>query len=167
MQKFCWEVCFDCGIESTSSLLSRQSIPRDYNLEALMVRIAKDAGLPIYQRLVAGPQSRKVRKKRPLKSGRDADIYELTLLAIAETGPKAKISYDELRSAINSILLDKPPQKNEVTSALKHLAQIALKTGTAAAIDWDEHNREINVADPYFRFYLRWQVRYSGALFAH
>ena len=33
-----------------------------------MRRLAQDAGLPIYQKLVAGPQSRKDRTKRPLRS---------------------------------------------------------------------------------------------------
>jgi hypothetical protein len=31
--------------------------------------------------------------------------------------------------------------------------------GAESAIDWDEDKREINLVDPYLRFYLRWQVR--------
>jgi len=84
-------------------------------------------------------------------------IYEVTLLALAETGPKAVVSYEELRSSMNGLLSDKMPQKHEITSALKHLAIIAMKEGRDTAIDWDDGKREINVADPYLRFYLRWQ----------
>ena len=60
---------------------------------------------------------------------------------------------------MNGLLASMMPQKHEITSALKHLASISRKTGTEDAIDWDEDNREITVADPYLRFYLRWQVR--------
>jgi hypothetical protein len=159
MQKFCWEICFDCSIEYAASILTATSIPEDYDLEGMYVRLSKDAGLPIYQKLVAGPQSRKVRTKRPLKSGGEADIYEATLLALAETGPIPSISYDGLRASLNSILTDMVPQKHEITSALKHLATISIKAGSEAGIDWDEDKREINLADPYLRFFLRWQVR--------
>ena len=159
MQKFCWEVCFDCRIEYAATLLTEYTIPEDYDAEAMFVRLAQDAGLPIYQRLVAGPQSRKSRTKRPLRSGGEADIYEALLLALAETGPKSSISYDELRGSLNTVLTDMVPQKHEITSALKHLAAISTKAGTEVSIDWDEDKREVNLTDPYLRFFLRWQVR--------
>ena len=110
---------------------------------------------------MVGPQSRKVRIKRPLRSGGEADVYQATLLAIAETGPLPALSYDELRSSLNSILVDKVPQKHEVTSALKHLAKISRTIGTEVAFDWDDEKRRVNITDPYLRFYLRWQVRNS------
>ena len=128
-------------------------------MKEMFVRLARDAGLPIYQKLVTGPQSRKKRMKRPLRVGGEADIYEATLLALAETGPKSSLSYEELRSTLNTLLTDMMPQKHEITSALKHLSNISMKSGAESAIDWDEDNREVNLADPYLRFYLRWQVR--------
>jgi Arm DNA-binding domain/Phage integrase, N-terminal SAM-like domain len=140
MQKFCWEICFDCSIERAKAF-GRHSIHHDYPLEEMYVRIARDAGLPIYQKLVAGPQSRKARTKRPLSAGNEADIYEVTLLALAETGPQASISYDALRATLNSLLTDKMPQKQEITAALKHLASISLKAGLEGAIDWDDDKR--------------------------
>ena len=130
-----------------------------FDAHAMFESIAKDAGLPVYQKLVTGPESRKIRNRRPLTNGKDADIYEAVLLALAETGPKLKVSYEELRNTMNELLLDMMPQKHEITSSLKHLAAISRKAGTEDAIDWDEDDREITVADPYLRFYLRWQVR--------
>lgn len=161
MQKFCWEICFDLNIENTARLSAHQ-IPDDYDLRPMYERLAEDAGLPIYQQLAAGPQSRKVRAKRPLRNGNNADIYEVILLALAETGPKPAVSYDELRTALTNLLADMVPQKHEITAALKHLAVIARKIGAESAIDWDETKREINVADPYLRFYLRWKVRHRN-----
>jgi hypothetical protein len=163
MQKFCWEICFDCGIEHAATIVTGHVVPDGYDVEGMFVRLAQDAGLPIYQKLVAGPQSRKVRTKRPLRSGGEADIYQATLLALAETGPKPSISYEELRTTLNNLLTDIMPQKHEITSALKHLANISMKSGTEAAIDWDDDKREVNLSDPYLRFYLRWQVRSRSA----
>lgn len=160
MQKFCWEICFDLGIERTA-MLTPHSVSPDYNPEPMFERLAEDAGLPIYQQLAAGPQSRKIRAKRPLRNGESADIYEVLLLALAETGPKAAVSYEEVRAALSHMLIERVPQKHEITSALKHLSAISRKIGAESAIDWDETKREINVADPYLRFYLRWKVRHT------
>lgn len=158
IQRFCWEVCFDLGIENPTFLTS-QSIPMDYNVNEMFERLAKDAGLPIYKQLAAGPQSRKTRADRPLKDGGSVDIYEATLRALAETGPKSTVKYDEIRTNMNSLLSDMVPPKHEITAALKQLAKISNTIGAESAIDWNEETREVTIADPYLRFYLRWQVR--------
>src|SRR3546814_370093 len=58
MQKFCWEMCFDNNIEQTP-LLARQALLPNYSMDEMFRRISTDAGLPIYQKLSAGPQIRK------------------------------------------------------------------------------------------------------------
>jgi len=163
MQKFCWEICFDNGIEHAGTILTGHRIEESYDIDAMLKRLAVDAGLPIYQKLVTGPQNRKARTKRPLRRGGEADIYEAVLLALAETGPKAFISYEELRSGLTLLLSDMIPQKHEITSALKHLVNISMKSGEQSVIDWDEDKREVNLSDPYLRFFLRWQIRQGRA----
>jgi len=74
MQKFCWELCFDLNIERAKPF-GRHDIPSDFNTKVMFARIAQDAGLPVYQKLVAGPQSRKTRNPRPLRQGEKVDIY--------------------------------------------------------------------------------------------
>ena len=61
---------------------------------------------------------------RPLVNGGATDIYHAILLAIAVTGPKEQLSYDEIRSSLNRVLADKIPQKIEVSNALNHLSGI-------------------------------------------
>lgn len=161
MQKLCWDICFDLDVELPSP--HPIAVPKTINLAELYIRIAKDSGLPIYERLVAGPQIRKDRIKRPLTRGGEADVYEATLLAIAETGPAQSISYNDLRGALQSVLSDKMPQKHEITSVLKHLARISREIGTDVGVDWDDDKRQLDISDPYLRFYLRWQVR-QGAV---
>jgi archaellum biogenesis ATPase FlaH len=158
MQKFCWEICFDSEIEE-SPIIGHNAVNGAYSIDEMLKRVSNDAGLPIYQKLSAGPQIRKARAMRPLKGGGAADIYQAILLALAATGPKAIIPYDELRQELNNLLTEQVPQKHEITSALKHLAVLAREFGKGAAIDWNEDTREVNLVDPYLRFYLRWQVR--------
>ena len=160
MQKFCWEICYDLEIMKRPETITK--VPEDFPLTNLYTRIAQDSGLPIYQKLVAGPQAKKERLKRPLRTGSEADVYEATLLAIAETGPKSALNYDEMRSKLNEILADKVPQKHEVTSALKHLSRISAEGSSDQGIDWDDSKRTLHITDPYLRFYLRWQVRQSA-----
>jgi hypothetical protein len=160
IQKFCWEICYDLGVTNKAAQIVQ--VPNDFPVKEMFVRIAQDAGLPIYQKLVAGPQARKERLKRPLRRGGEADVYEATLLAIAETGPKSEIVYEEIRSKLNSVLADKIPQKHEVTSALKHLSKISSGAGTDQGMDWDDNKRMLHITDPYFKFFLRWQVRHTS-----
>ncbi len=158
MQKFCWEICFDLDIDR-SKMIGHHVVPDAYNLTGMFKRLAQDAGLPIYQRLAAGPQSRRKRENRPLRSGGTADIYQVILFALAESGPKAVLKYEELRDLLGNLLSGQVPAKHEITSALKHLTKIARSGEESGAIDWDETKREVNIVDPYLRFYLRWQVR--------
>ena len=161
MQKFCWEICYELGVDAKS--FRAIVVPDNVDLNGIVIRIAKDSGLPIYQRLVAGPHIRKDRMPRPLANGGEADVYEATLLAIAETGPLPKISYNVLRSSLNKVLADKVPQRHEVTSVLKQFSKISREMGSDVGIDWDEAGRSLDISDPYLRFYLRWQVRQAGA----
>jgi hypothetical protein len=161
MQQFCWELCFEKDIEETCA--KQVKIDSLKEAESMFETVAKDAGQPIYDKLAAGPQARSTRIKRPLKSGGSVDIYEGLLIAIAQTGPKRKLSYDELRSSLSNILLEKVPQKVEVANALSHLAKIS---GTIAEdsrpIDWSESDRMLVLADPMFRFFLKWRLARVG-----
>jgi hypothetical protein len=157
MQKLCWEICVGVGVDKKPD--ASVVVSENYDLIPICKRIAQQAGHPVYQKLEVGPQNRKPRMKRRLKSGGTADIYRAIFMGIAATGPEAKINYDTLREKMAAILLDEPPQKHEITSALKHLAKISQDIGNDAGIDWDEDERKVDISDPYLRFYLRWQVR--------
>ncbi|HZF62021.1 MAG TPA: TniB family NTP-binding protein [Desulfovibrio sp.] len=158
VQKFFWELCFNSGIMAYTS--TTQNIPVNSDIEAIFRSVAKDSGEPIYTRLAAGPQTRTARQQRPLKNGGTADIYQAIFLAVAATGPKVKISYDELRGFLANILANKPPQRLEVSNALKHLAKIASGISQGdKPIDWDEEARILYIPDPFLRFFLRWRIK--------
>jgi hypothetical protein len=161
MQQFCWELCFDKDIEETCSKAVKINSAED--AERVFETVAKDAGQPIYDKLAAGPQARSIRIKRPLKEGGSVDIYEGLLIAIAQTGPKRRLSYEELRSSLSNILGDKVPQKVEIANALSHLAKISGSIAEdSRPIDWSETDRTVVLADPMFRFFLKWRLAKSG-----
>jgi archaellum biogenesis ATPase FlaH len=157
MQRLCWDICFDLEVDVPAS--PPLWVPQTTDLKSLYLRLAKDAGQPIYNRLVAGPQIRKDRLKRPLTAGGEADVYQAVLMGIAETGPTPSISYNELRAKLTGVLAGEIPQKHEVTSVMKQLAKISQAMGPDAGVDWDEDERQIDISDPYLRFFLRWKVR--------
>jgi hypothetical protein len=157
MQQLCWEICAGIGVDVRPA--AAVSVADEYDFVPILKRLAKEGGHPIYQKLEVGPQSRKMRRKRRLMSGSTADIYKAILMALAATGPNPTTSYDELRKELNNLLAADMPQKNEITSALKHLAVISQKEGHDAGLDWDSEERKVDITDPYLRFYLRWQIR--------
>lgn len=157
MQKLCWEVCYEMG--ATQTLPQTKSVPSKITLQSILKRLSKDAGRITYDALRGGPQIRKDRKMRPLMSGGEADVYEIVLLGLAETGPTPTVKYGVLRDSIERLVKEQVPQGNEVTSVLKHLAEISQERGQNAGIDWDENGRLVSISDPYFRLFLRWQVR--------
>jgi hypothetical protein len=160
MQQFCWNICYDSGITKTK-LLGSHTIDKDFPVERIFNEVAKDAGFPIYEKLAKGPQSRTDRMMRPTSSGGSVDIYEAILLAIAATGPKEKLSYDQIRTGLNVVLTDKVPQKLEVSNALNNLAQIAEREskGGERPLDWDNNSLDLAITDPFLRFYLRWTIK--------
>lgn len=162
MQQFCWNLCYDSGIEQAK--VSKQTISPDFDTKMIYREVAQDAGLPVYERLRKGPQTRTERLPRPLVGGGTADIYEAILLAIAATGPREKLTYDQIRASLNSVLEDKVPQKLEVSNALNHLGSIdAGGAKGVRALDWNAEDLELVLVDPFFRFYLRWEVAGSKA----
>lgn len=156
MQRFCWNICYEAGVEETLTL-SRDL--GEVDLDPIFNEVAEDAGLPIYAKLSRGPQSRTDRIPRPLVRGGTADIYQALLLAIASTGPKEQLTYDQIRASLNTVLGDKIPQKIEVSNALNHLTKIDSEENSGQrAIDWDGETLTLFLTDPFFRFYLRWQI---------
>lgn len=157
MQQFCWNLCYDNGI--LTKKLFKSYVPSLADTHAIFNEVAQDAGLPIYEKLAKGPQSRTDRIPRPLINGQTADIYQAILLAVAVTGPQEKLSYDQIRTSLNNILTDKIPQKLEVSNTLNHLSAIDAKENRGdRAIDWDVERLDLVITDPFFRFFLRWKI---------
>ncbi len=125
MQRFCGRLCAHYEI---AELLGSQ---RDFNPSddarmGIYSVVAKQFGFPTFEKLSKGPQSRSRRIDRSVVGGGDPlDIYKATLRAVALTGPKEKIHYNEIRDKLKDILQEQDvPQKHEVSAALGHMSGI-------------------------------------------
>jgi hypothetical protein len=160
MQQFCWDLCFTHDILETKG--AKKRISSKFDPEIIFAKLADDTGLPIYSRLAHGPQTRTPRIGRELINGAEVDIYQAILLAIAATGPKKILTYNEIRDSLSSILGDKVPQKIEVSNALSHLSKISEGISPSnRPIEWMGDQLQLVLADPMFRFFMRWKVRKS------
>jgi hypothetical protein len=110
-----------------------------------------------YLRLVRGPHARTDRLERRFADGSTGDIYQAVLRAIAATGPRPLLRYEELRQALSEVLDEDPPQRNQVTYTLEQLARIAREEiDGEPVLDWDGELALLNVVDPFFAYFLRW-----------
>lgn len=159
MQRFCSRLCLHYDIKK--KLVDATEIkPTDDTLEKIFEDVAHSSGYPAFQQLSTGPQPRTKRLERKLlNSDETADLYECILFAIAKTGPKSRITYNEIRSELQEILeADAVPQKRQVSNALSQMSNIAKeKIDGEPVIEWIDDI--LHITDPHLMFYLRWVIK--------
>lgn len=152
MQEFCR------GIARHAAFKGVSEIDPDLDLTPIFRDVANTIGRPIFEKLAKGPRQRSDRVKRKLKSGGEADIYELVIHALAHLKPDLiTLEYEDLRAAIREVTSGNIPQLHEVARVLKHMATIAsTDQSSTPVIDFDEADKKLHITDPFFAFYLRW-----------
>jgi len=159
MQEFCFRLCkfndIISKVEGTPQVLSPP------NFEDFFKQIVDNISSKVaFERLARGPRQRTDRIQRQLASGAEEDIYTAVLFAIAETGPKTEISYEEIRAALKKILAEDVPRGQEITRVLSKMDEIAKeKLHGEPVLDWDKENTKLFISDPFFAFYLRWAIK--------
>jgi hypothetical protein len=159
MQRFCARLCDRYGVEETLDE-EKEINPSDDIRKGIFETVSNQFGFPTFEKLAKGPQSRAKRIDRGLISGEGSlDIYQAVLRAVANTGPKAKIPYNEIRDGLRNILIEADmPQKHEVSSAMRHMSRIAKdEIQGEPVVEWsDDH---LYLTDPFLMFYMRWIQR--------
>ncbi|MBD2328637.1 hypothetical protein [Alkalinema sp. FACHB-956] len=155
MQDFCAALCKANGVrESQSSLIELQE-PDDW--QSFFRNMASDTSKLAFERLAIGPRQRTDRIRRTLVNGETCDIYGAVLFAIASTGPKIRLSYEDIRTGLRTVLSDEIPQAHEVTRILEKMSEIAKdEIEGEPVVDWD--SSYLHISDPFFAYYLRWGV---------
>lgn len=104
MQRFCGRLCLVYDIRQTLKE-KRQIKPTKITRQEIYNYVAHNFGFTSFSRLSKGPQQRADRLPRRLKGQtKTVDLYEAILIAVANTGPKEKLSYTEIRSALQDTL---------------------------------------------------------------
>jgi hypothetical protein len=97
-----------------------------------------------------------------MRDGSVVDIYGAVLAAIASSGPKTELTYEEIRTNLRLGLRDDPPASHEVTRVLDKMAEIAKAEELGEPVlDWDAELRVLHITDPFFAYYLRWGVAHT------
>lgn len=154
-QDFCYKFCNKNNIKET---LEIQTSLKDLSDEDEFFReMACDTSKSAFDRLSRGPRQRTDRKERTFVDGTKGDIYRAILLAIAKTGPKTSLTYEEIRNALRNILHDQIPEAHEITRVLDMMTAIS-KTDIRGepVVDYDKELSTLYISDPFFAYYLRW-----------
>lgn len=156
MQRFCLRICSEYDINQT--LASDRDIrPADTKKKEIYEAVAQSYGFPTFKILSEGPQSRTDRLKRKLRgSNGKVDIYSALLRAIARTGPKAVLPYDDIRDAMRQTVEEgSMPQKQQITNSLSYMSREARKKIKGEPpLEWRDET--LYLTDPSLMFYLRW-----------
>ena len=159
MQDFCQKWCLEQGVvDSEHGRLLE--VPTD----EFFVNLTKDAAKSAFDRIVIGPSQRSDRIRRRYISGGGGDIYEAVLRAIASTGPKLELKYEEIRFALREIVVaDDIPQKQEITNVLDNMTKICKeKIDGEPILEYDREVSTLFIADPFFAYYLKWNESNSA-----
>ena len=157
MQEFCLDLCKINGIKETQLSLTQLKEPDDWqsffrNMDSNISKVA-------FERLARGPRQRTDRKERMLVNGENCDIYTAVLLAIAWTGPKTTLAYEDIRTGLRTVLMsDAIPQGPDVMRILKMMSKIAKEIEGEPVVDWDPDTAYLHISDPFFAYYLKWGV---------
>ncbi|MCS3651720.1 hypothetical protein GGQ08_002428 [Salinibacter ruber] len=155
MQDFCNAICRKNDIYEEQE--ERKILEKPSSWDSFFGDRASTTSKAAFDRLAKGPRQRSDRIQRPLENGESCDIYEAILIALAETGPKTKLSYEEIRSKLQKVLTDNIPQAHEITRVLDKMSEIAQdELQGEPVVDWDKDLSELYISDPYFAYYLRW-----------
>jgi hypothetical protein len=156
MQEFCKALANANGITKTAH--EKRTI---FNMpKTLFSDVAEGTGKVVFDKLAKGPRQRTDRIQRKLKNGETADIYKVTLYALARIRPGlTTIEYEQLRAAIREVLSDIMPQAHEITRVLEKMAKIAASDeASTPVLDWEKEEQKLHITDPFFAFYLKWGV---------
>lgn len=159
MQEFCSRLCKMNGVEESQKEIQtiKKPIFKDFFNEVVNTIASKLA----FEKLATGPKTKgQERIQRKLQTGETADIYIVVLHAIAETGPKTVITYDELRASVKKVLADDVPSGGQIARVLSEMDKIAKSLPGQPVIDWGkDEDPKLYIADPFFAFYLKWALK--------
>jgi hypothetical protein len=160
MQVLCRELAKSNGIRQTQAEAPILQPPESWD-EFLHDVAVENTDPKTLEILATGKQSRSRRIQRDLVGGGTADLYRALLAAIASTGPKRSLAYNEMRDALQGVLV-KVPESNETTDILNKLSDLAADEAADAhgrttdpVLEYDS-DRVLHIVDPFFAFRLRW-----------
>ncbi len=159
VQEICSEFCLANNIREAGA---ETKILDSRLLEPTYRAMAENKGSPTYEKLKRGPEGRRARQSRLVRSGGKEDIYTAILAAVARLGPKASTSLDDIRGSLHEVFAPevRMPAKAELYSALANLNAVAKHKVTGEPpLEWVADSEMLEITDPFLLFWLKWSLR--------
>jgi hypothetical protein len=153
MQQLCHDYALSIGVKERANEDVEAVGPGDWR--EFFTRVASRTKPGVFDKLLAGPDPRgRGRTERRFKTvDAKTDIYGAVLFALSDIGVDAPIRHQEIVRALEKSF-HAPPQTNQVTSALRHMRDIAFESRGASDPALDYKDGRVYVMDPFLSFYL-------------
>jgi hypothetical protein len=167
MQSLCLQTCYRLNVLETLPTQRHYAVSDDDIKRTLVTTSATTDFSSLVEAMHVGPKLRgQERKEFIFTDGTVGDMYRAVLLALASAPPVTSLTYSALLGRISAICADiaRVPVGSSVSEACAQIDKIAKKsvvvdTGVQGMqpIEWDTtaHVENLNIAEPYFLFYLR------------
>jgi hypothetical protein len=159
MQSMCLELCESFGVFVSQVPAIDLTVSEEKLREVLQQTATKSDFSSLVDALHAGAKQRGTeRKEFRFTDGSVGDVYRCILLAMAHASPRLSFGYDLIIEITRSVCEADAPTGSSVTHALGQMHKIAKDQERQSVIlEWDENI--LDIADPYFLFYLRASAR--------
>jgi hypothetical protein len=109
--------------------------------------------------LHAGPKHRgTARGQFAMTDGSNGDVYRCILLAMRQDPARLSLPYDDIYQRTRNVCINDAPPGSSVAQALEQIQKItAAIQPNVSVIEWSED--VLDIADPYFLYYLRCSPR--------
>lgn len=163
MQALCLQACLESGLRECSESLATVALDSSAIARILEETSTRTDFGSLVRNMHNGPKTRGTeRKEFHFTNGTKGDVYRCVLLAMAADPPCLSMPYNSLSKRIQQVCVDETPQSASIYQACSQMAKMALEMyPDQRVLEWDEDDI-VEIADPYFLFYLRW----SGKLTA-
>jgi hypothetical protein len=155
MQSVCLNLCYELQLREGLQAQSRLEVSSDQIQETLLRTSSFADFSKMVTALHIGARTRGTeRNLHSFEDGTSGDVYRAILLAIKKDPAQLSFSYDNVIARVKSVCTDESPVGSSVTSALTQMSTLGeeVQPGTSP-ISWDGDT--LDIADPYFLFYLR------------
>jgi hypothetical protein len=157
MQAYCRQLCFNLGIDKTSTSSRKFVVPRD-EARAAIRQVAEEyrQGYSDYLRVDDDGSG-----NWKLKSNKKVNIYTLVVLALARIPINYRVKVRTIKERIQDLLIDDMlgPNDAAVHNALVKITdQMKGKEDAQAPLRYDPINRYAFVTHPFFKVFCQWDV---------
>lgn len=159
MQQICLQTCLRLDIDTVQPQLSGVPVA-DADLRKIFEQASTTTDFSsLLEGLHSGPKQRgTTRNQFDFTDGSRGDVYRCILLAIKRSPPRLSFDYEEIYQRTRAVCVDDAPAGSSVASALDQLPTIASEIEPQAQVlEWSDD--VLDIADPYFLYYLRCSAR--------